>query len=108
MRFTCFARKSGSEFLVKDEVTNKMASITIPIAVGMPHLITRRRMKKPVKPDFTRIYISFYNSFTMSGNSVAYVCLPVPNKCWQFLLRYRQYVRAGIGEVKTIFNYKRL
>jgi hypothetical protein len=30
-------------------------------------------MKKPVKAEFTRIYISFYNSFTRSGNARAYV-----------------------------------
>jgi len=50
-----------------------MASITIPIAIGMTNATINRLLKKLLKAEFTRIYISFYNSFTMSGNVVAYV-----------------------------------
>jgi hypothetical protein len=46
-----------------------MASITM----AMQDLTTNRLLKNPLKAEFTRIYISFYNSFTMSGNVVAYV-----------------------------------
>ncbi|MEO6000902.1 MAG: hypothetical protein ABIN89_28915 [Chitinophagaceae bacterium] len=35
--------------------------------------ITNRLLKKPVKAEFTRIYISFYISFTRSVNAGAYV-----------------------------------
>jgi hypothetical protein len=61
---------------------------SIPIAIGTmatPEPATSRLLKKPLKAEFTRIYISFYNSFTMSGNAGAYV--------W-------------IREVKTIFAYE--
>jgi hypothetical protein len=39
----------------------------------MPEPSANRLLKKPLKAEFTRIYISFYNSFTMKGNAVAYV-----------------------------------
>src|SRR5688572_15546825 len=85
MRFACFARESRSERLVKDEAIKKMASITIPIAIGMPDPTTNRFLKKSLKAEFTPIYISFYNSFTKGVNEVVYV--------W-------------IYEVKTIFAYE--
>src|SRR5260221_1735030 len=69
MRFTCFASMSRSERFVKDEAIKKTASITM----AMPDRTTSRLVKEPLKAEFTPIYISFYNSFTMKGNVVAYV-----------------------------------
>ena len=82
---------------------------SIPIAIGtmaMPDPATNRLFKRPLPSEFTRIYISFYNSFTISGNLVGYVCPPVPNMLAVLYYDTRQYVRAGIGEVKTILHMK--
>ena len=56
-----------------------MASITMV----MPEHTTNRLLEKAVKAEFTRIYISFYNSFTRSDNAGAYVWIW---KLKQFLL----------------------
>src|SRR5688572_33039731 len=77
--FVCFARKSRSERFVKDEAIKKMAISTM----AMPEPNVNRLLKKPLRAEFTRIYISFYNSFTMKGNAVAYVWIGEVN---QFLL----------------------
>jgi hypothetical protein len=52
---------------VKDEAIKKI----IGIMMTMQELTTRWLVKNPVKAEFTPIYISFYNSFTSSGNEVA-------------------------------------
>ena len=65
---------------MKDEAIKKMVRITM----GMTEAATNRLLKKPVKAEFTRIYISFYNSFTRRGNTV----------------------RTFAVEVKTIFAYE--
>jgi hypothetical protein len=66
---------------VKEEAIKKMGSITI----GMAHFTTNRLLRNLLKAEFTLIYSSFYNSFTMKGNAATYV--------W-------------ICEVKTIFAMK--
>jgi len=66
---------------VKDEAMKKMTII----AMAMPDRNINRSVKQLVKVEFTGIYSSFYNSFTSSGNVIAYV--------WR-------------GEFKTIFAYE--
>jgi hypothetical protein len=83
MRFTCFASTSLSEGRVKEEAIRKIASIVMV----MQEPTTHRLLKERLNAEFTRIYTSFYNSFTIRGNAVAYL--------W-------------IGEVKTIFAYEAL
>jgi hypothetical protein len=54
---------------VKDEAIKKIAITTMV----MPDPTASQLLKKPFLVEFTRIYISFYNSFTPGDNAAAYV-----------------------------------
>src|SRR5687767_4164046 len=71
IKFACLARKSRSEGVVKDEALKKKSVNMIVNVAG----IIDRFPKNLFRAEFTLIYISFYNSFTKTGNVLMYVCL---------------------------------